>query len=93
MGFRNFILKWILPKNEGTLRAWLVAIELFNFILSFFVLVFLVLTLVARELLWTVKFGIMLLMCVTGLSTLNVMQYLLAIEFNTRKRDILKRRK
>jgi len=93
MGFRNFVLGWILPRDGRTLRTWLVAIELFNIVLSFFMLVFLVLTLVARELLWTVKFGIMLLMCVTGLSTLNVMQYLLAIEFNTRKRDILKRRK
>ena len=93
MGLGDFVLGWILPKDEETLRAWLAAIELFNFVLSFFVLVFLVLTLVAREPLWTVKFGIMLLMCVAGLSTLNVMQYLLAIEFNTRKRDILKRRK
>jgi len=93
MGFRDFVLRWILPKDEETLQLWLTAIELFNIILSFFVLVFLVLTLLAREVLWTLKFGVVLLMCAVGLSTLSVMQYLLALEFNTRKRDILKRRK
>lgn len=91
--FKDFILSWVLPSDEGTLRTWLVIIELFNIVLSLFILFLVALTLIAAELLWTVKFGIMLIMCIIGLSTLNLMQYLLAIEFNTRKRYILKRRK
>ncbi|MEM3555776.1 MAG: hypothetical protein QXF56_03615 [Candidatus Micrarchaeia archaeon] len=82
----EFILKWILPKDERTLHRWLVAIELFNVLLSFFVLVLLVLTLIAWDPIWAFKFGVLLLVFVIGLSTLNVMQYLLAVEFNTRKK-------
>jgi predicted lysophospholipase L1 biosynthesis ABC-type transport system permease subunit len=93
MGFREFMLKWILPRDEETLHNWLVIIESFNVVLSLFVLALLVLTLIASELIWSIKFGVVLVMFVIGLSTLNVMQYLLAIEFNTRKKDILKRRR
>lgn len=81
------ILKWILPKDEKTLHRWLVAVELFNVLLSFFVLVLLVLTLLSWELLWVVKFGILLIVFIIGLSTLNIIQYLLAIEFNTRRKS------
>ncbi|NYZ79167.1 hypothetical protein H0N99_03380 [Candidatus Micrarchaeota archaeon] len=91
-GFKDFILSWVIPKDEETLRTWLFIIELFNIILSFFTLVLMVLTLITRNFLWTVKFGVMLTVFIIGLSTLNLMQYLLQIEFNTRK-DILKRRK
>lgn len=93
MNIREFILSWILPRNEKTLHDWLIIIELFNVLLSFFVLLFLVLTLLAQELLQALKFGILLLMFIMGLSTLNLMQYLLTIEFSTRKGYILKRRK
>jgi hypothetical protein len=92
MGLREFVLKWILPSDEASLTTWLVIIELFNIVLSIFMLALVVLTLVADELLWSIKFGVVLIMCAIGLSTLNIMQYLLAIEFNTRRR-ILKRKR
>jgi hypothetical protein len=82
----RFLLRWILPKDEKTLHRWLVIIELFNILLSFFVLLLLVLTLVSWDSVWVFKFGVLLLVFVIGLSTLNIMQYLLAVEFNTRKK-------
>lgn len=91
--FKEFVLSWVLPKDEETLRTWLFIIELFNILLSFFTLVLIVLTLVTRNFLWLIKFGVMLIFFIIGLSTLNLMQYLLQIEFNTRKGYILKRRK
>ncbi|NYZ76463.1 hypothetical protein H0N98_04390 [Candidatus Micrarchaeota archaeon] len=91
-GFKNFVLNWILPKDEETLRTWLLVIELFDIALSIFALFLVVLTLIATDLLWTIKFGVMLIVMIIGLSTLNLMQYLLQIEFNTRG-YILKRRK
>jgi hypothetical protein len=91
-GFKNFVLSWILPKDEETLRTWLLVIELFDIVLSIFALLLVVLTLIATDLLWTIKFGVMLIVMIIGLSTLNLMQYLLQIEFNTRG-YILKRRR
>lgn len=92
-GFKEFVLGWILPKDEETLRTWLFVIELFSIVLSLFSLLLVVLTLTTADFLWAIKFGVMLLVMIVGLSTLNIMQYLLQIEFNTRKRYILKRRK
>jgi hypothetical protein len=91
--FKEFILSWVIPKDEETLRTWLFVIELFDVVLSLFILILAVLTLVTTDLLWVLKFGIILIFFVIGLSTLNLMQYLLQIEFNTRKRYILRRRK
>jgi hypothetical protein len=92
-GIKKFVLKWVLPTDEETLRDWLFIIELFNILISLFMLLLLVLMIYANDFLWTIKFGVLLIMFVIGLSTLNVMQYLLAIEFNTRSRYIFKRRK
>jgi len=83
-GIREFVLKWILPKDEKTLRDWLFIIELFNILLSLFMLLLVVLMIYANDFLWVIKFGVLLMMFVIGLSTLNLMQYLLAVEFNTR---------
>ena len=83
-GVKEFVLKWILPADEGTLRSWLYIIELFNVLVSLFILLLLVLVIYSNDFLWTIKFGVVLIMFVIGLSTLNLMQYLLAIEFNTR---------
>jgi|SRR5271157_378687 len=90
--FKEFVLSWVIPKDEETLRNWLFIIELFNIVMSVFSLILVVLTLTATDLLWTIKFSIMLVVFIVGLSTLNLMQYLLQIEFNTRK-DILRKRK
>ncbi len=92
-GFKEFTLSWVLPKDEGTLKNWLFIIELFNIVLSLFTLLLVVLTLTATDILWAMKFGVMLVFSVIGLSTLNLMQYLLQIEFNTRKGYILRRRR
>jgi hypothetical protein len=91
--FKEFVLGWILPKDEETLRTWLFVIELFNVVLSIFTLILVLLTLTATDFVWVMKFGIMLIVMIIGLSTLNLMQYLLQIEFNTRKGYIFKRRK
>jgi hypothetical protein len=91
--FKEFVLGWILPRDEETLRTWLFVIELFNVLLSLFSLLLVVLTLITTDLLWAVKFGVMLIVMIIGLSTLNLMQYLLQIEFNSRKGYIFKRRK
>jgi ABC-type bacteriocin/lantibiotic exporter with double-glycine peptidase domain len=90
--FKEFVLSWIIPKDEETLRTWLFIIELFNVILSIFTLALVVLTLTATDVVWVVKFGVMLMFFAIGLATLNLMQYLLQIEFNTRG-YIFKRRK
>jgi len=90
-GVKEFVLKWILPADEETLRSWLYIIELFNILISLFMLLLLVLMIYANDLLWTIKFGVLLLMFVIGLSTLNLMQYLLQIEFNTRRNKSKKR--
>jgi len=87
---REFVLKWILPSDEKTLRDWLFIIELFNILLSLFMLLLVVLMIYANDFLWVIKFGVLLIMFVIGLSTLNLMQYLLTIEFNTR--DKIKKR-
>jgi len=89
-GIREFVLKWILPKDEKTLRDWLFIIELFNILLSLFMLLLVVLMIYANDFLWVIKFGVLLMMFAIGLSTLNLMQYLLAVEFNTR--DKIKKR-
>ena len=89
---REFVLKWILPSDEKTLRDWLFIIELFNILLSLFMLLLVVLMIYANDFLWVIKFGVLLMMFVIGLSTLNLMQYLLTIEFNTRDKNKLKKR-
>jgi len=90
-GVKEFVLKWILPADEETLHSWLYIIELFDILISLFMLLLLVLMIYANDLLWAIKLGILLIMFVIGLSTLNLMQYLLQIEFNTRGNKSKKR--
>ncbi|MCX6776936.1 MAG: hypothetical protein NTY73_03140 [Candidatus Micrarchaeota archaeon] len=90
-GVKEFVLKWILPADEETLRSWLYIIELFDILISLFMLLLLVLMIYTNDLLWAIKLGILLIMFVIGLSTLNLMQYLLQIEFNTRGNKSKKR--
>jgi hypothetical protein len=83
-GVKGFILKSIVPTDEETLLTWLCTIELFNILLSPFLVLLLALMMYTDDVAWTIKLGVLLLIFVIGISTLNLIQYQLQIEFNTR---------
>ncbi|MEW6329016.1 MAG: hypothetical protein AB1468_02760 [Candidatus Micrarchaeota archaeon] len=86
MGLNEILVGWVLPKDKATLVRWLAWIELWNIALSVILLASLVALLFARELEWILKWGALSLLLVIFLSTATVAQYLLAIEFNGRKK-------
>ena len=86
MGLNEFLVGWVLPKDRATLVRWLAWIELGNIVLSVICLLSLVALLLARDLEWILKWGALSLIMMVFLSTATVVQYLLAIEFNGRKK-------
>ena len=86
MGLNEFLVGWVLPKDKVTLHRWLAWLELGNIVLSLILLASLVVLLTAREFEWILKWGVLSLVLLVFLSTSTLVQYLLAIEFNGRKK-------
>ncbi len=86
MGLNETLVGWVLPKDRATLTKWLAWIELGNAALSVICLLLLVALLLARDLEWILKWGALSLIMMLFLSTSTLVQYLLAIEFNGRKK-------
>jgi hypothetical protein len=87
MGMRDFLLSLVLAKDRKTLELWLIAIEMVSGI-GGLLLLFLLLLLGFEnsDLLLEVKFGFFAVVLAIGLGTLAVLQLLLAMEWNTRKK-------
>lgn len=84
---REFFLSLVLPKDRKTLEGWLVAIEVLSGIGGLvLVLVLALLGLENADIVMEVKFGFFAVILATGLGVLALLQLLLAIEFNTRKK-------
>jgi hypothetical protein len=81
---RGFLLSWVLPKDRETLYDWLALIEGSSVLISLFFVLSLALSLVQTELVSMIRYAIFSFVSLVFLSFLTVMQYLMAIEFNTR---------
>jgi len=86
MGLNETLVGWVLPKDRATLVRWLAWIELGNVVLSVILLLSIVALLLARELEWILKWSALSVILLVFLSTATIAQYLLAIEFNGRKK-------
>ncbi len=86
-GLREFVLSLVLAKDRRTLEWWLIAIEIMSGIGGLVLLIVLVLFgLELSDLLLEVKLGFFAVVLAVGLGILALMQLLLAIEWNTRKK-------
>lgn len=89
MGIRK-IREWvkdiIMPKSEEVLLNHLFITEAINVFISIIFILTVVGLLFSSELLWVLKFGTLTLISLIFLSTSTIVQYLIIIEFNTRKK-------
>ena len=86
-GLREFVLSLVLAKDRRTLEWWLIAIEIMSGIGGLVLLIVLVLFgLELSDLLLEVKLGFFAVVLAVGLGILALMQLLLAIAWNTRKK-------
>lgn len=84
---RDFLLSLVLAKDERTLQNWLVAMEVMSGLVGLALLLVLVLLgFENADLVLEVKFGFFAVVLAIGLGFLAVLQLLLAIEWNGRKR-------
>ncbi len=84
---RELLLSLVLAKDRRTLEWWLIAIEIMSGIGGLVLLIVLVLFgLELSDLLLEVKLGFFAVVLAVGLGILALMQLLLAIEWNTRKK-------
>lgn len=87
MGLREFLLSLVLAKDRKTLESWLIAIEIVSGVGGLLLIVLLALFgLELSDLLIEVKLGFFAVVLAIGLGVLALMQLLLAIEWNTRKK-------
>ncbi|MEM3030414.1 MAG: hypothetical protein QXH27_01650 [Candidatus Micrarchaeia archaeon] len=89
---RNLLLRLVLPKSEEELKNWLAWMEAGCIVGGVFFLIYFTAFLLAGELLWAFKLGLLALVLLVFISTLNLLQYLLPIEFNSRKKRALRER-
>jgi len=83
---REFLLKWVLPRDARQLNDWLYWLELGSIALSLVFLYFFVHALLTSDNGVFLKDAFFAGFSFLGLSFTVVLQYLLAIEFNTRKK-------
>lgn len=81
---RGFLLGWVLPKDRETLYDWLALIEGSSVLVSLLFVFSLAAALVQTELVAMIRYAIFSFVSLVFLSFLTVLQYLMAIEFNTR---------
>ena len=77
-------IRIILPKDEKTLHRWLTQINLTVMVLSIPFVGCTVMMLLTNDVLSFMKFGLLALVILLCSSTLVVLEYILAIEFNSR---------
>ena len=79
-------IKIILPEDKKTLDRWLTQLNLTVMILAVPFVVSVVLMLLAGDMLNFMRFGFLAVIILICASVLTVLEYLLAIEFNTRRK-------
>ncbi|MFH0836266.1 MAG: hypothetical protein V1834_03840 [Candidatus Micrarchaeota archaeon] len=83
---RDFLLKWVLPKDKKQLNDWLYLLELGSIVVSVVFIAFFIAGLLADNAFALIRFAFIALFSFLALSVTIILQYLLAIEFNSRKR-------
>ena len=87
MGLREFALSLVIAKDKRTLENWLFWLEVAGVVGSVVFLALLTFMLLEyAEWLWVVKFGFLAVIALMWLSSATILQYLLLIEWNTRKK-------
>gem|GEM_PF-3350055 len=82
---KEFIMRFIIPKGRSSLMNWLYLMEIGNILISVVFIATLVMTVLSDDFMQMVKLGMIALVSLIFLSTSNILQYLLVIEFNTRE--------
>jgi hypothetical protein len=82
--FKELVTKFIIPEDRASLMNWLYWMEIGNIAISIVFIATLVMAILSPDFLQMVKLGMLALVSLIFLSTSNVLQYLLVIEFNTR---------
>ncbi len=85
--FRKFFLIWVLPKDRETLNDWLALMEITKIIVALIFVASLAMTLMQTEFVRMVRSTMLTAMVFIFIWFLAIVQYLMAIEFNTRKED------
>ena len=90
--FRELIIKYVIPKDKASLMNWLYWMEIGNIMISIIFIITLVMAIFSSDILGMVKLGMLALVSLIFLSTSNMLQYLLVIEFNTRSNKLKRNR-
>ena len=85
--FRRFFLIWVLPKDRETLNDWLALMEVTKIIVALIFVASLAMTLAQTEFVRMVRSTMFTAIVFVFIWFLSITQYLMAIEFNTRKED------
>ncbi len=83
---REFILSYIIPKDRRTLEKWLVWLELVSIAGGILLIALILLMAFQYDVATVLKLGVLALLDFIGLSTITLLQALLLIEWNTRKK-------
>ncbi|MFH1470903.1 MAG: hypothetical protein ABIF01_04095 [Candidatus Micrarchaeota archaeon] len=84
--FRDFILRWVLPKDEKTLWNLIALMEITKLILAAVFIYTLATSLSQTDLVKLLRCIMFTAIAFIFIFFLSVIQYLMAIEFNTRKK-------
>lgn len=85
---RKLFLKWVLPENRKQLDDWLYCLEIGNFIISLVFLYFFANALLVESNSLFFRHAFIALTAFIALSFSTVLQYLLALEMNSRKKVV-----
>ncbi len=85
MSIKAFLLSWVLPKDRETLETWLALLEATKLILALLFIVSLFYTLLQADLTKIIRCTLFSILTFIFLWFLVAVQYLMAIEYNTRK--------